>query len=377
MSFMFEKCSGLTTIDLGNFRTEKLTNLNGMFSDCSQLVSINMSGFAVNRAGYAYMFTNCSSLAAIQAGGANIPDEQYAEIGNPNLLVYVNEASQAPQNVQNVVVRDFATTIILTDEAGTSGNNNFYVPRSFTAEMISYTHEYRQQTVNGVSRGWESIVLPFTVQTIVNERNGVIAPFGNSSSDMHFWLRQLSPDGIIRATQIEANRAYLISMPNNEDEYAAKYNQNGRVTFSSENALVPATVIEGVEGQIPGGEMVTLMPNFLKKDASDNLYALNVGEERLYNGTNYPEGSVFERGYRGIRPFEAYTIHHGNSPAPQFISISDMTDGGNVTGINDATLVNSEEVNGEKWYSVNGQKLQKKPTQKGVYLHNGRKVIVR
>jgi hypothetical protein len=34
-------------------------------------------------------------------------------------------------------------------------------------------------------------------------------------------------------------------------------------------------------------------------------------------------------------------------------------------------------VNSEKWYSVNGQKLQKKPTQKGVYLHNGRKVIVR
>jgi hypothetical protein len=85
---------------------------------------------------------------------------------------------------------------------------------------------------------------------------------------------------------------------------------------------------------------------------------------------------VFERGYRGIRPFEAYTIHHGNSPAPQFISIADIADGGNVTGI-DATLVNSEEVNSEKWYSVNGQKLQKKPTQKGVYLHNGRKVIVR
>jgi surface protein len=377
MSFMFEKCSGLTTIDLGNFRTEKLTNLNGMFSDCSQLVSINMSGFAIDRAGYAYMFTNCSSLAAIQAGGANIPDEQYAEIGNPNLLVYVNEASQAPQNVQNVVVRDFASTIILTDEAGTSGNNNFYVPRSFTAEMISYTHEYRQQTVNGISRGWESIVLPFTVQTIVNERNGVIAPFGNSASELHFWLRQLISDGIVRATQIEANKAYIISMPNNEEEYPAKYNQNGRVTFSSENALVPATVVEGVEGKIASGEIVTLMPNFQKKYANENFYALNVGEERLYNGTSYPEGSVFERGYRAVRPFEAYTIHHGSSPAPQFISIADITNGDNLTGINDAIRLNDEQMINDKWYDLNGQQLQKKPTRKGVYLHNGRKVIIR
>jgi hypothetical protein len=47
-----------------------------------------------------------------------------------------------------------------------------------------------------------------------------------------------------------------------------------------------------------------------------------------------------------------------------------------MTGI-DASLVNSEEVNSEKWYDLNGRKLQKKPTQKGVYLLNGRKVVMR
>jgi surface protein len=373
----FSGFKSLTTITgIENLKTDSVKSMRSMFQGCASLIHVDMSQFNTSKVeDFGNIFNGCSSLAAIQAGYAMIPAEEYARVDNPNLLLYVNEPSLAPQSVQNVVVRDFAKTIILTDEVGTSGNNNFYAPKSFTAEMISYTHEYRQQTVNGISRGWESIVLPFTVQTIVNERNGVIAPFGNAASELHFWLRQLISDGIVRATQIEANKAYIISMPNNEEEYPAKYNQNGRVTFSSENALVPATVIEGVEGKIASGEIVTLMPNFQKKYANENFYALNVGEERLYNGTSYPEGSVFERGYRAVRPFEAYTIHHGSSPAPQFISIADITNGDNLTGI-DAILVNSEKVNSEKWYDLNGQQLQKKPTRKGVYILNGRKVVV-
>lgn len=375
----FSGFKSLTTITgIENLKTDSVKSMRSMFQGCASLIHIDMSQFNTSKVeDYGNIFNGCSSLAAIQAGYAMIPAEEYARVDNPNLLLYVNEPSLAPQSVQNVVVRDFAKTIILTDEVGTSGNNNFYAPKSFTAEMISYSHEYRQQTVNGISRGWESIVLPFTVQTIVNERNGVIAPFGNAASELHFWLRQLISDGIVRATQIEANKAYIISMPNNEEEYPAKYNQNGRVTFSSENALVPATVIEGVEGKIASGEIVTLMPNFQKKYANENFYALNVGEERLYNGTSYPEGSVFERGYRAVRPFEAYTIHHGSSPAPQFISIADITNGDNLTGINDAIRLNDEQMINDKWYDLNGQQLQKKPTRKGVYLHNGRKVIIR
>lgn len=374
----FSGFKSLTTITgIENLKTDSVKSMRSMFQGCASLIHIDMSQFNTSKVeDYGNIFNGCSSLAAIQAGYAMIPAEEYARVDNPNLLLYVNEPSLAPQSVQNVVVRDFAKTIILTDEVGTSGNNNFYAPKSFTAEMISYTHEYRQQTVNGISRGWESIVLPFTVQTIVNERNGVIAPFGNSASELHFWLRQLISDGIVRATQIEANKAYIISMPNNEEEYPAKYNQNGRVTFSSENALVPATVVEGVEGKIASGEIVTLMPNFQKKYANENFYALNVGEERLYNGTSYPEGSVFERGYRAVRPFEAYTIHHGSSPAPQFISIADITNGDNLTGINDAIRLNDEQMINDKWYDLNGRQLQEKPTQKGVYLNGGRKVVV-
>ena len=289
-------------------------------------------------------------------------------LDNPNMLIYVNSESLAPQNRDNVIIGDFAKNIVLTDV--NEGNGNFYCPRTFKAEMISYTHEYRQQTEIGVARGWETIALPFTVQTIMHEKQGMIAPFGNTSSGKHFWLREMTPQGLGQATVISANMPYLISMPNNSVAYPAEFNLNGRVTFSSQDVDVVVTDIFPAYMQSEGSGMLMFAPCFQTLEPRQDAYALNVGEQR----GQYLEGSVFESNYRAIRPFEAFTIHEGNSPAPQFISINDMN--GGITDIG-ASLVNSEEANSEKWYDLNGRRLQQKPTQKGVYLNNGRKMVVR
>ena len=47
---------------------------------------------------------------------------------------------------------------------------------------------------------------------------------------------------------------------------------------------------------------------------------------------------------------------------------------GDATGI-DVPVV--EEENGNDWYSLDGRKLQKRPTQKGVYISNGKKVVIK
>lgn len=60
--------------------------------------------------------------------------------------------------------------------------------------------------------------------------------------------------------------------------------------------------------------------------------------------------------------------------APQYISISgDLGEG---TTSLDASLVNSEEVN-SVWYDLNGRRLQGKPSQKGIYIKNGKKIVVK
>lgn len=314
--------------------------------------------------------------AIVWNSSATLANSDLTDISNPNMLIYVPSESQAPQNRDNVVIGNDSTgytakNVVLTDVV--EGNGNFYCPKEFTAEMISYTHEYRQTTEVGVSRGWETIAMPFNVQTVMHEKQGLIAPFGNSTSKKHFWLRHISTAGqthsLAQATTIEANMPYLISMPNS-DAYPDEYNLAGRVTFSSQNVPVIVTDIFPVHMSSGNGGMLMFVPCFQTQQVHEMVYALNVGEAR----DGYPEGSVFVANYREIHPFEAYTVHEGNSPAPQFMPIIDFN--GSMTGI-DASLVNSEEVNSEKWYDLNGRKLQKKPTQKGVYLLNGRKVVMR
>lgn len=314
--------------------------------------------------------------AIVWNSSAALANSDLTDISNPNMLIYVPSESQAPQNRDNVVIGNDSTgytakNVVLTDVV--EGNGNFYCPKEFTAEMISYTHEYRQTTEVGVSRGWETIAMPFNVQTVMHEKQGLIAPFGNSTSKKHFWLRHISTAGqthsLAQATTIKANMPYLISMPNS-DAYPEEYNLAGRVTFSSQNVPVIVTDIFPVHMSSGNGGMLMFVPCFQTQQVHEMVYALNVGEAR----DGYPEGSVFVANYREIHPFEAYTVHEGNSPAPQFMPIIDFN--GSMTGI-DASLVNSEEVNSEKWYDLNGRKLQKKPTQKGVYLLNGRKVVMR
>ena len=285
-------------------------------------------------------------------------------ISNPNLLVYVNEASLAPSGVQNVVINGQAREIVLTD--ATSGNNNFYAPQSFTAERISYTRNFGQTTQVGVSRGWESIALPFSVQTITHEEKGAIAPFGSNASNRHFWLRQLGGNGLQTATSIEANTPYIISMPNSAD-YTDSYNLAGRVTFSAENAQVPATEVKAAA---MADSSIVMMPTMQRVSRSSAVWALNVGEVR----GSYLEGSVFERDYREVRPFEAYTVHRQESsqPAPRYVPVLEI---GGATGISEMEDVRSRM--DDAWFTTDGRKLQGKPTKKGVYINGNRKIVIR
>ena len=47
---------------------------------------------------------------------------------------------------------------------------------------------------------------------------------------------------------------------------------------------------------------------------------------------------------------------------------------GETTGISPSPALPQEE---RAWYSLDGRKLQAAPTQKGLYIHNGKKVVIK
>ena len=164
---------------------------------------------------------------------------------------------------------------------------------------------------------------------------------------------------------MEAYAPYVIAMPNSNDYYA-DYNLAGRVTFSATNTEVYETPDFSILENEPNWPLMTV-PAFQRKAQSDSIYAITVGQAR----GNYAEGSVFEKGLREVRPFEIYTVHHGQGARPRFIPIT--AQGNESTGIESIENNPAES----SWYSLDGRKMQGQPKTKGVYIQNGKKVVVR
>ncbi len=65
-SYMFHKCSNLTTLDLSGFNTSKVTDMSGMFYYCSKLTTLDLSSFDTSKAtDMGSMFFGCSKLTTL------------------------------------------------------------------------------------------------------------------------------------------------------------------------------------------------------------------------------------------------------------------------------------------------------------------------
>ena len=72
-----------------------------------------------------------------------------------------------------------------------------------------------------------------------------------------------------------------------------------------------------------------------------------------------------------IAAHKAYLEADGTT-APEFFGLD-----GETTGIKTERPTPDPSLNGGEWYDLSGRKLTAKPTQKGMYIVNGRKVVIK
>ena len=81
MTGMFGNCSGLASIDVSNFDTRNVTSMMAMFSGCSGLASLDVSKFATsNVTDMSSMFGGCSSLTSLDV--SNFDTGNVTDIGS-------------------------------------------------------------------------------------------------------------------------------------------------------------------------------------------------------------------------------------------------------------------------------------------------------
>lgn len=236
-------------------------------------------------------------------------------LNSTSCLLYLSHDVKCPSTWKNVIEPGgIAQAIVLKDE------KRYLCPKAFTANKISYTREFAMKTIPGKAAGWQTIILPFSVQTITDKDGNRLAPFMAEGDGIQkrFWLRELQADGTYKdVTAIEANKPYLIAMPNAE-EYASEYCISGDVTFEADNVSIGET-----PAMVPtDGGAYSMYGTYDEVLGTRKVYALNLINWQDGNSVNYEAGSVFVSSLRDVAPFECYLQNNNPSASTRgFISI--------------------------------------------------------
>lgn len=148
------------------------------------------------------------------------------------------------------------------------------------------------------------------------------------------------------------------------------------------------TEVEG--GFIPAGNAVILKGTSASFDLSraDTGDAFDFTANELKGGSTVADGKVAytlaaKNGVVGFYKFAGASLNPYKAhleiatPAQQAPAFFGFDGGGeNTTDINEHESHQSHEFSGD-YYTLDGRKLQGKPTQKGIYVRNGRKIIIK
>ena len=105
MNLIFSECSSIISLNLSNFKTDNVENMSGMFFNCSSLTSLNLSNFnTINVNKMNDIFSNCSSLTSLDLShfNTNNVDDISGMFYNCSSLNYLNLSNFNTNNVKDL-----------------------------------------------------------------------------------------------------------------------------------------------------------------------------------------------------------------------------------------------------------------------------------
>ena len=326
-------------------------------------------------------YTNIASMhpMGLQGGSGTITNCYYLnpQVGSPKNACTVSGAKQAytaataPANLGSLV-EDYG--MVKTYQNGILVGGTYYVaPATVTladnadnsttiSDKADYVADVTLQGRTLYKDGkWNTLCLPFNVTIADSPLAGATARPLNSASISGTTLTLTFDDAV---TALKAGTPYIIKWASGDNIVNPVFNG---VTVSSDMHPYDS-------GEADGEERVRFLGTYKSTTftAADNSILLLGGENKLY----YPAAGAgigscrayFKIGEDGVqaRPLTAFSIDFGDGE-------------NNATGIIEAdssffTLHSSFK---GTWYDIQGRRIEGKPTQHGVYINNGRKVVIK
>ena len=221
---------------------------------------------------------------------------------------------------------------------------------------------------------WNTLCLPFslsaaqiaananfagaTLMTMdVTEKNG----FDVEDGTLYLWFKT--------ATEIEAGVPYLVKW-----DKAADYDNNPSVydivSPVFEGVTISNSTAQTVESKTAGLETVQMVGTYspVSVTANDKSILFLGDANTLYYST-------VDRQIRSCRAYFSVPYINGHAEA-KARAFALSFDGEETTGILEVSA-NYNGVTDEAWYSLDGVRLSGKPTQRGMYINKGKKILVK
>ena len=329
MRSMFEGCPELTSLDLSSFNTSNVTDMNSMFSGCTKLETIYVSrGWTTDKVSGTNgndMFKSCSNLCGSQGStlstcnGYNVDYAHIDATNYPGYLTERNSIIRLGNNIDNssIVTAFDGLTNAKVELIGRTLNkdkwNTLCVPFDISDPTTVFGTGVKVKTLSGYTNDGTTVTISFT-----------------------------------DAATIEAGKPYIV-MP----------------TTNITNPVFNDVTINNNMQDVIISNAATFKGNYAPVPLSANdTKKLFLANNMLY----YPTGSVT------VKPFRAYFELTSDVPtasgAPNLV-----IDFGETTGVGELRTENRRIEN--SFYDLQGRRLNGKPTQKGIYIHHGKKEVLK
>lgn len=329
MSYMFAGCSGLRNIDLTGFKTDNVTDMSGMFVCCYGLTSIDLTGFKTNNVkSMRNLFESCASLTSLDLTGIktdNVTDMSEMFYGCFN-LTKIDMTGFNTENVTTMYHMFYGCSILTSLDMTRFKTDN-------VTDMSGIFEECRSLT---------SIDLTGFNTRNVKYMGGM---FEGCSSLTSIDLTGFNTENVTSMSGMFARCSSLTRLDLTE--------------FKTDNV----TSMQGMFSGCSGLTTIFVGKGWSTANIESSYWGLDV-----FNGCKKLVGGAGTK-YNENRTDYTYAHIDGGSDNPGY-----FTAAGSETGID---TIHSLHSPAHSYYTLDGRKLQNEPTNKGVYVVDGRKVIIK
>ena len=344
MNNMFASCSSLTTLDLHSLNTAKVTNMSMMFYLCSGLTSLRVSSWnTANVTNMNQMFQGCSKLVTIYVGSG----------WNTDAVTYSSEMFYFCNNIK-----------------GSDGT-------TYDSENMDKT--YARIGDGGENKGYMSDA---TMKINLNLAEG--RRWTTWYSDAHTYVIDAEEDADAYAAEYDAANSCL-TLHKIDDGKIIPAKQGVIIVADKDNESVSMTIddfasvdkmpkndLNGCETRESVSDIILRLDHVVYWNEVGNFYVMGMvggkfGFYKYVNASYMPAHKAF-----------LYIPRTKESSSARAITLSfadNITDVKTVSGDKGQWSMFNGQCS--DWYTINGVKLSGKPTAPGMYINNGKKIIIK